>query len=140
MRWLVLALLLVGCSGGGEGGPTLLADYPEEEQAEVLAASMVDGVMWEEYWESWDVTFEFYYRSSDGSMCVVESGEVFECYETSTNSGDFFCTFDHYLRDRLYGGSKHHDATTTYVNLPSWPCGEPSDEADASTATDVVGE
>ena len=120
MKWLFVAMLLVGC-GVSDYGPELLADYPEEEQAEVLAASMVDGVMWRTDWESRDLVFELYYRSSDGSMCVVEGGEVFECYETH-DFGGFSCWFDHPVRDSFGIDSSDHDATTTYVNLHDWPC------------------
>ena len=140
MRWLVLALLLASCGEAGEGGPTLLADYPEEEQAEVLAASMVDGVIWRWNWEAEGVTLDLYYRSSDGSMCVVGDGEVFECYEFYTGDGDVDCTFDHHIMDRLFIASEYHDATETYVNLTDWPCPNVANEADASTATDVVRE
>ena len=120
MKWLFVAMLLVGC-GVSDYGPELLADYPEEERAEVLAESMVDGVMWEVTMELWGATFDLYYRSSDGSMCVVESGDVFECYD-SNDFGGFVCWFDHPLRDSFSVRSENEDATTTYVNLTEWPC------------------
>ena len=139
MRWLLVALLLVGCSSA-ERGPELLADYPEEERAEVLAASMVDGVMWEEHWDSWDVTFQLYYRSSDGSMCVVEGGKVLKCNRAEVFSTGPYCQFSSDFDDHLFMDSQNHDATTTYVNLPNWPCPNVANEADASTATDDVRE
>ena len=140
MRWLLVALLLVGCSSA-ERGPEMLADYPEEERAEVLADSMVDGVFWRWYWEAEDVTFDLYYRSSDGSMCVVSSeGEVLECDRAEVWSTGPYCHFSSELDDSLGMSADNHDATTTYINLPNWPCPHVPNEADASTATDDVRE
>ena len=154
MRYLLLACcLLVACESATDESFTALTDWPATEREAVLAESLPHGVMWE--YVQWDTVFRFYYRSSDDFMCAVVDGEVHPCYEYHVGEDDHHypypeCTISytkHFTEDEADVESMDYNIGNRlgmapryaiFVNLPSWPCGEPSNETDASTATDVV--